>query len=268
MHMAQQRDLFEINAEMYLHYLYPELENQWRVESKGTFYRNYNQDVLTVETEEQRVELARDGFLKLLPQGLYSKNDDLKGKNFREKYEAMRKKQELLENLFQPFDTFFFRKMLRIEEHISHLLTEQLDYLLRTYFHCDREKESNRFVRPLLPLLPYVSRMRADFNQIGQLLHLVTGYEVEMRKGRYTRDEWTEHSLPHLRYLLLAPALDNESFRAIDRELDPLRDFLREWFFPFDLHCTIELKQHSDLFPLGPSLTLGYNTELVENNKS
>ena len=64
MHMEQQRDLFEINAEMYLHYLYPELENQWRVESKGTFYRNYNQDVLTVETEEQRVELARDGFLE------------------------------------------------------------------------------------------------------------------------------------------------------------------------------------------------------------
>ena len=95
--MEQQRDLFEINAEMYLHYLYPELADQWRVESKGTFYRNYNQDVLELETEEQRVELARDGFLKLLPQGLYSKDDDLKGKNFREKYEAMRKKQELLE---------------------------------------------------------------------------------------------------------------------------------------------------------------------------
>lgn len=260
--MEQQRDLFEIKAETYLHYLYPELADQWTIESKGTFYRNYSQDVLEIEEEEQRIGLARDSFLRLLPQGFLTRDEDLKGANFREKYEQQKKKQEILQSMFQPFDSFFFRKMLQIEQRITSLLNQQLDYLLRTYFHCDWEHEQNPYVRQLMPLLPYISRMRADFDQIGQLLQLLTGYEVEMRKGRYCCDEQVGHSLPYLRYLLLAPGLDNQTFRTLHADLEPLRSFIQEWFIPFDLRCTIELKQHPDDFPLGQSLTLGYNTEV------
>ena len=55
---------------MLLNYLYPEMESQWIAIDKGTFYRNYNQDALSIDEKEKKVVLARDGFLRLLPDGL------------------------------------------------------------------------------------------------------------------------------------------------------------------------------------------------------
>ena len=75
--MRLQRNLYEIRAEVLLNYLYPEMENEWIVQSKGTFYRNYNQDLLWLDQKDHKVQLARDGFLKLLPEGLLTKNSDL-----------------------------------------------------------------------------------------------------------------------------------------------------------------------------------------------
>ena len=67
---------------MLLNYLYPEMECQWIAIDKGTFYRNYNQDALSIDEKEKKVVLARDGFLRLLPDGLLTKNDDLRGEDF------------------------------------------------------------------------------------------------------------------------------------------------------------------------------------------
>ena len=39
-------NLSEISAEMLLNYLYPDLADRWIVQAEGTFYRNYNSDLL------------------------------------------------------------------------------------------------------------------------------------------------------------------------------------------------------------------------------
>ena len=63
-------NLSEISAEMLLNYLYPDLADRWIVQAEGTFYRNYNRDVLTYDEENAEIQVARDGFQKLLPQGM------------------------------------------------------------------------------------------------------------------------------------------------------------------------------------------------------
>ena len=80
--MTLTNDISEIRAEVLLNYLYPELEDRWRAHYDGAFYRNYNRDALYVNTDTAEVSLARDGFLRLLPQGLLSNTDELrKGNN-------------------------------------------------------------------------------------------------------------------------------------------------------------------------------------------
>ena len=39
----------EIRAEFLLNYLYPEVGDQWIVQNEGTFYRNYNSDLLSID---------------------------------------------------------------------------------------------------------------------------------------------------------------------------------------------------------------------------
>ena len=76
----------EIGAEMLLCCLYPELEERWTVHPEGTFFRNYNRDVLSLDPEEAQVWLSRDGLLSLLPQGLLSSEEDLRKGDRRERH--------------------------------------------------------------------------------------------------------------------------------------------------------------------------------------
>ena len=46
---------------MLVNYLYPELVNRWTVQNEGTFYRNYNRDVLDWNADTAEIQLSRDG---------------------------------------------------------------------------------------------------------------------------------------------------------------------------------------------------------------
>lgn len=260
--MKKQGDISEIKAEVLLDYLYPELKNLWIVEDRGTFYRNYSEDLLSIDEDLKVVELARDGFLNLLPSGLLSENDELKGRNFELKYEELKRRQSLLLDLFKPIDTFLFRKKLNIESKVSQLLQEKLSFILGNYFHCNIEQETNKYVKKLMFLLPYVSRLRADFGFIRDLLTQLLGFQVEMYLGRDTWSDKIEYSLPLVSYQIIIPHLENEEFNLLKKELDPLCDFIEEWLIPFDTRCIIEIKYHDQALSLGNNLTLGYNTEL------
>ena len=76
--MKINRNISQIRAEVLLNYLYPEMSRTWMVQSKGTFYRNYNQDILALYEKEDKAILTRDGFLRLLPEGLLTRDDDLR----------------------------------------------------------------------------------------------------------------------------------------------------------------------------------------------
>jgi len=261
--MRISRNLYQIKAEVLLNYLYPEMEDQWVAINRGTFYRNYSQDALDVEENEGRVVLARDGFLRLLPEGLLTKDGDLKGEDIAAKYKELEWRRELLNEAFAPFDTYVFRKKLAIERVTSELLEQKLQYLLLNYFGIDLSVEPSQLVREAAVLLPYVSRWRGDFGFVANLLGSLMDCQVEMTKGRYSHTDTTRCWLPVVRYKLLIPGLTADTYKKCKENLKPLISFLKEWFIPFDVRCEIDIKEHQSQSRLPDgSLTLNYNTEL------
>ena len=176
---------FDISAEFLLNYLFPDHTDQWQAEYAGAFYRNYSPDILSFEEDRQTVRLSRDGFLRLLPQGIIAPDNILKGKGFEQKYEQLKKKEELLKDLFKPVDTLNFRFRLHIEKETSQLSSEKLALLLKYYFDYELEKEKNPYIRKTAPLLLLVSHLRADFSFLHTLLKCLFGCPVEMTTGRY-----------------------------------------------------------------------------------
>lgn len=256
-------DLFDISAECLLNYLYPDLTEQWEVECAGTFYRNYSPDVLSVDPEQHTVRLARDSFLRLLPQGVIARENALRGGDFDQKYEALKKREELLRELFKPIDTLAFRSRLHLEKEAARLASEKLSILLERYVGYDWTGETDPYVRSVAPLLLFISHLRADFGFIRNLLAELFQCEVQMKIGRYTWEEGSACSQPSVEYELIVPHLTAETYREMDRKIDPLREFIDEWFIPFDTRCTIRLRYHHQPFVLGESLLLDYNTEIA-----
>ena len=127
----------EIRAELLLNYLYPEIFNQWTSQNEGTFFRNYNSDLLTIDEEKMVAQTARDSFIKLLPQGLLTHETDLKGEDAAEKFKQLELKLRLLRETFKHIDTYRFRESLYVEHQMDSLLQGKLAYILNTYFGVD-----------------------------------------------------------------------------------------------------------------------------------
>lgn len=255
-------NLYDIGAEFLLNYLYPDWTDKWVAECAGTFYRNYTPDILSVDEERRTVSLARDGFARLLPQGLIARDNALKGGDFKQKNERLEKKAAQVRDLFKPVDTLSFRSRLHVEKQLEQLSSDKLPFLLKRYLGYDMEQESDPLVRKVAPLLLFVSRLRADFGFIRDLLARLIGCKVEMRTGSYSWEEGADYSCPSIAYYLIVPDLTEEAYRSLMSAIAPLREFLLEWFIPFDTHCTIEVKYHEQPFLLGDRLTLDYNTEI------
>ena len=179
-------DLPEIRAELLLNYLYPEAGSKWIAQNEGSFYRNYNSDLLAFNDERMEVQTARDSFIKLLPQGVLTLDDDMKGEDKAEKFKQLELRIRLLRETFKPIDTFHFRDSLFIEHQVDRLLQDKVSYILNTYFGIDLEQIENPYVREAAMLLPYVSRYRGDFGVIANLLQTLFKCEVLTNISRYS----------------------------------------------------------------------------------
>jgi hypothetical protein len=141
---------------MLINYLYPEMEERWKVQNMGTFYRNYNRDVLTYDEENAEIQVARDGFQKLLPQGMLFTTRNKNHEDLKNSINEQNAKMRLLRDLFQPFDTFAFRRRLAVERQISQLLDTSYTICCRPIFTTTcRKKKTHTFARWLcfFPLL-------------------------------------------------------------------------------------------------------------------
>ncbi len=260
--MRHASNMSEISAEMLLNFLYPEEIDQWVVKDKGTFYRNYTPDVLSVDAKARYVALSRDGFIKLLPQGLITTDNELKGDDFYDKYVALFNRKQLLQEVFKPIDSFTFRRRLHIERKVSQLLNDKATYLLKKFYHFDLSKEKNPYVKTLAMLLPNISKLRANFGIVRDLLQILVGCEVEMNTGRYSEKDDTRCWLPWLKYDLLIDDLTTPQYNLLRKDMLELEQFINEWFMPFDVKCSLRIKQHGYPCKVEEDLTLDYNTEL------
>lgn len=260
--MKKTTQIPEIGAEMLLNYLYPELQEKWTAHHDGTFYRNYNRDIMEIDPDAMTVWLSRDGFLDLLPQGLLSKEDEFKTGDIQEKHKDLDMQRRILSEAFLPFDSISFRSRLRLESEISKMLSDKLGYILRTYFHYDLAAEKNPYVREFALLLPYIRHWRGDTYLIQNLLSALFHCEVTFTLRRYSESDSTRAWLPCIRYDLLMPNLTGEEYRTLNSDLQPLAEFLSEWFLPAETRLELRIKHHRAAPSLNTDMILDYNTEL------
>lgn len=252
----------EIGAEMMLNYLYPELEERWIVNNEGTFYRNYNNDTLSVSPDSSEISLARDGFLKLLPQGMISSEDELQSGDKLQKHKEIERRKKVLKEAFVPIDSLIFRRKLRIEREISQLLENKLDYVLKTYFGIEYSTIDNPYVKELASLLPYIRERRGDLGLIKNILKSLFDCKVNLYSGRYSHTDTTSKWIPLIRYELIMENLDNEVFNSFFEKIQPMKRFISEWFIPAEMKLEILIKDHTQNLKTGNQLTLGYNTQI------
>ena len=258
----KQYDINEIGAEMLLNRLYPEMEDKWIARCEGTFYRNYMGDHISVYDDSDEVVLSRDGFISLLPDGLLSGEEDLRGGNFADKYKKLTQRMKLYKEAFLPIDTFAFRQRLHIEQMTSALLENKLAYLLKSIWNYDIEAETNPYVREVAVMLPYVSKMRANLRSIAKLLGSLFDCRAMMKTGRYSHEDSTRYWIPSVEYQLLIPNLTAEQYKKLKADIEPLQTFLSEWLIPAAMRCEITIKHHRQPQKVGDGLMLSYNSEL------
>lgn len=259
------RNIPQISAETFLNYLYPELEDRWLVDDKGCFFRNYNTDILYLYPEEKRVELSRDGFLKLLPQGLFVTEDNLKKvKDIAARTKEVERRRHLLEEAFLPLNTMHFRRTLRMERMVAEVHRTKLEYLLKQYFDFDLAAEKNPYVRQMAVLLPFAKQWRGDFRMLRSIMETLFKCRVTLTEGRYSESDSNVRWLPLVRYDLLIPGLDAETYRTMYADLQPFIDFVNEWLIPAEVVCQIKIKEYDQPQQTNTRLTLDYNTQIIQ----
>lgn len=263
--MNKIHQISQAGAEMLLNYFYPEMENRWTVDSKGSFYRNYNHDILALYMDEGRVDLARDGFLKLLPEGLLTGETNVRGKDAAERLKEVERRMHLLREAFLPLDTFAFQRRLRVERQLSELLNDKMEYLLKEYFDFDLDAEENPYVRQLAVLLPFAKSWRGNLGMLRNLLSVIFDCEVKMKQHIYSDSDSSKHRLPLVRYDLLIEGLEAAAYRELRTDVSKVADFFAEWFIPMDMVCQIFVKEYDQPQTLNSRLVLNYNSEVKQH---
>ena len=235
-------DLSEISAEMLLNRLYPELTDQWQVSYAGTFYRNYSNDAMMVDEESRKLTVARDGWLKLVPAGLLSDENELREGNFSVRNEKMNERVELLREQFLPFDSFAFRRRLHLEREINRILEEKELFILKQWFGIDWDSLTDPLVRELARLLPYLKGVRGNVFFVRDLLRSLLDLEVKLHRGMWSATDTTRSRIPWLRYEIIKDGMTAEEFLRENEAIAPAADFIREWLLPAEVRCDISYK--------------------------
>lgn len=261
--MIQQDFAKEISAEMLLQYLYPDMEKQWKARYDGSFYRNYSGDILSMDPQLGEVSLSRDSFIKRLPDGVVSPLEELQGNISEEQYEAINRRKAALKDAFLPFDTINFRQRLAIEREISSLLNSKLQYILKYFFKIDLEQEQDPLVRKAAVLLPFVSKKRGDLRYVKLMLENLLNTHVDMDLShRHSDTDSSKSWLPKVIYRVLMPGLTSEKFQSETKRIEPISQFIKEWFIPFEVVCDIVIKAPQTESTLNKQCLLNYNCKI------
>lgn len=226
----------DIKAEFLLNYLYPELRHEWSTVMRGTFYRNYSDDIIRMDMDTKYLELSRDGFLQLLPSGLLSPENE------RTSNEKVHRRVELLKEAFAPIDTFRFNSSMNIERNVAELLDEEQSYILKEFFDYDPDADTNDYCRQAATLLPYSSRLRGDIHFVRNMIKAITGHEVKMKQTAWSDTDNSRHWMPKVRYDVMIDGLTPELYRQEMDKLQPLAEMITDRFLPFDMVVEIGIK--------------------------
>jgi len=243
----------EINAEMYLNHHYPELRDEWVAYCRGTFYRNYNDDALTVNPEKKTVELARDGILKLLPGGYISPENETA------KEDELKRRIETLRDAFVPIDSLMLRQKLVVEQKLAGMAETKTTFVLNRIFGIDYKSVKNPMVREAALLLPYSRESRGDVRWVKRMLESITGCPVEMTLGKWSDDDNSVAWLPYVHYNVVRDGLNAKDYVRLYGQLQELGDFVADRWMSAETKLKIDLITH---IQKGDSSVLDYSSHL------
>lgn len=259
--MEQRAQIANVRAEMLLNHLYPELAHSWRVKNKGVFYRNYSEDILSYDPDNSLVELSRDSILQLLPPRLLS-GANFKG-DVKEQSQKAFEELRLLRELFLPIDSMLFRLNMMAENSISQIITGYESYILKEYYGYDMERIDNKYLRMLLPLLIYGVKLKVDYHNIAILMSRIIGHEVSHTMDCFSQSDREDVMLIRVIFTIDIKELDVSEYRALNEELQPLFEAIREWLIPFDHVSEFRVRDnHSSRTQLDKVDILSYNTRV------
>lgn len=259
--MKRNTDTQDIKAETLVSQL--DIKTDFTVQTKGVFSRNYSEDLLGVEIEEDNatIDLSRDGIFHLLPQGLFFKENQLKEKSksnfeFKKEYADFKKKKKEALSFFQPFDTAFFRLTLQLEQKLNNFAEIGNDFFENGYElqkNQHVEFETNTYISKIKILLPFASQIRGNLSLLIDILKNVLAVE---------KIEIKEIETFHSRFIIHKENLSKEEYLTMDKDLVPFFKFLCHWFLPIEKKYDYRIKDYKQPFILENSLILDYNTHL------
>ncbi len=260
-------DTINIRAEFLLNYLYQEDSSSWVVKHMGRFYRNYQGDVISIDEEQRRVELSRDNFIRLLPEGLF--NRALYGGRQKDSVQEDRKEMDRLCEVFTVVDNVRFQGKLSYESYFADLHRYKVPFLLKFIYGYDLAIQDDEYVRRVAHLILHRDIIKGDLPLIKEILSLLLECEVSLERGQYYENRWAQCVVPQAIYRLEFADLTSDRYLDLQQRLNPLFDFMREWFLPIDLMVEFRIVDFANKAPstdAPPSgVILGYNTKITNN---
>ena len=228
------------------------------VRLSGIFSRNYSDDLISVSNEKDKtfLEISRDGIFRLLPEGLFFKENLKKSiikDDFESKYKKFKEKKERIEMFFQPFDTEYFKLNLGLEKKLNAISEKGNNALLSALEDEAEIDTSNEYISKMKILLPFVSHLRGNHILLVDILKNVLDAEkIEIKEIRPL----------YLRFIIHKEGLSKEEYKSMDKALNGFFDFFRQWFLPVEVEYDYRIKDYKAPFKLGSTLLLDYNTHL------
>jgi len=208
------------------------------VEMKGIFYRNYSSDLMSNPTdkENKNIELSRDSIYHLLPEGLFFNKDDIKDTD---KFKNKKKERELF---FQPFESKYFHLSLKLEKEINDIFEK--DFLNLTNSSC-------------FPNLTYLAGViRGNELLIIDILKIILNVSkielIKINNSEFIRKTFIIH----------IPKLSMEQYVQKNHQISKIFEILKEYFLPFDIEYNFKIKDRQQKFILQENLILDYNINL------
>lgn len=247
----------ELCAELLLSTYFEQVDD-WNSQYGSFFSRNYSGDLKDVHPESKTVVLSRNGIYDILPEKMFFDLDELRfmePRDFALRVSEMYEEKKNIQDYFKPFDSFFFNQSLRLFKVVGHIVNHRTALLLRLLYDYDIEKEENRFVRQLAPLLIHVTELRSEIGVLSNVLAEILECHV---------DYHILHQDNEVMFIVHKRNLSSKEYITFMNELKPLFDFVNLWFIPMNMDCNYKVKDYQQCFVLSSDkpLVLDYNTQI------
>ena len=286
-----------LNAEILAALLSEYAGNDYTIKHEGTFYRNYQEDVLGVNHKSKTISVSRDSLYHLLPQALFHRIDLFRGitgkdfqDKFKDKWEEQKKEKEVAQGLFIPFDNAIFALKSDFQITLNKRLSQNsflTDFIFDEFEKMEDIK--NQYIQQLLLFLPYTESFRGNKSKLKLILHWILGDDIQFETHCYTKsynnDDSNEYSCTlegtssgdlfcnneydDSCFLFLVKMqqdiekIDNEIFMQ-EQELEEFRVFFHHYFMPifeeFEIHLG-DFRKKPIMDDISP-VFLGYNTQI------